>query len=684
MATDGEQLSTAPSNNTNKDDVEGEPVGVVNKEDKNTTKVETKGSGEGGELSEGSNKGTRGHRSYKAGKYRHRRRVYYSSSSSSSEDDDYSSRRYRRSKQPVKGDYTRTSYNYSHLRTSMFPPIAHSKSPYFDGNNYQKWRVSMEYHLRTAHQSLWSFVKLGGEIPDGTEEFLTPEIEQAAYFNDHAMSILYKSLCDEEFAKVDGINNAHEVWMSIKIGHEGTKHIKKAKIELLEGELGRFTIGDDESPSEMYTRAKALINKIRNLGSKKWTEREFSKLLLRAFAPRNITLVTMIRENPNFKYMTPQEVLGRIANHETFQVAARHAVELTRAMKGEASKPNIALKASKKSKEVAEESSHEGASDSSVDDEEMALFIKKFKRFMRRDHKTYDDKKDFKKSRSKRQCYKCGDHDHLIADCPLLKNKGKDKEEKKYHKDKKKHYKKRYTGEAHIGKEWVSDDSDSSSSEDEGNIATFAFNKSSLFPKDKHTCLMAIGGKRKVKTSHSPKYTTSDDDDHDKSSSSSEHAYSSHDDEVDFKSLHMFRGIDKNAMAKMEELMDELLEKEKLLVKKEEQLTLEKEKSLKLEKIVAQEKEKYESLDMELSKSVEANNSLKSANVALQEKLDQANKLLEEQFDTFLSSTTSPILETSTSNSTMALTCEKCKHIDLDAIACHESTIANLKMHVRS
>jgi hypothetical protein len=54
--------------------------------------------------------------------------------------------------------------------------------------------------------------------------------------------------------------------------------------------------------------------------------------------------------------------------------------------------------------------------------------------------------------------------------------------------EKKKNYRKA-KGEAHIGKEWDSDYS-SSDSEDEG-LAASAFNKSSLFPNERRTCLMA-------------------------------------------------------------------------------------------------------------------------------------------------------------------------------------------------
>jgi hypothetical protein len=61
-------------------------------------------------------------------------------------------------------------------------------------------------------------------------------------------------------------------------------------------------------------------------------------------------------------------------------------------------------------------------------------------------------------------------------------------QDKKGKKEKKKFYRK-MKGEAHIGKEWDSDCS-SSDSDDEG-LAASAFDKSSLFPNEHHTCLMA-------------------------------------------------------------------------------------------------------------------------------------------------------------------------------------------------
>jgi hypothetical protein len=109
----------------------------------------------------------------------------------------------------------------------------------------------------------------------------------------------------------------------------------------------------------------------------------------------------------------------------------------------------------------------------------------------------------------------------------------------------------RAKGEAHLGKEWDSNCS-SSDSDDEG-LAASAFDKSSLFPNERHTCLMAK--EKKVRIQDSPKYSSSSDED-------------SSDDEVDYTDL--FKGLDRAKVDKINELIDALNENDRLLENQED------------------------------------------------------------------------------------------------------------------
>jgi hypothetical protein len=109
--------------------------------------------------------------------------------------------------------------------------------------------------------------------------------------------------------------------------------------------------------------------------------------------------------------------------------------------------------------------------------------------------------KDYK-PRSKRVC-KCGKPGHFIAKCPMSSESDKDDENKGKKKEKKRYYK-RKGSDAHMCREWDSDESstDSSSDEDAANIAV---NKGLLFPNIGHKCFMAKDGKvKKVQSRATP------------------------------------------------------------------------------------------------------------------------------------------------------------------------------------
>jgi hypothetical protein len=68
--------------------------------------------------------------------------------------------------------------------------------------------------------------------------------------------------------------------------HEGTQPIRKAKIEILEGQLDRFVMLDDETPKEMYNWMKLMVNKVRAYGSNRWTNKLMVQRMLRAYTIR--------------------------------------------------------------------------------------------------------------------------------------------------------------------------------------------------------------------------------------------------------------------------------------------------------------------------------------------------------------------------------------------------------------
>jgi ubiquinone biosynthesis protein UbiJ len=330
---------------------------------------------------------------------------------------------------------------------------------------------------------------------------------------------------------------------------------------------------------------------------------KWSRIFLRSLIFRNPTQVQLICGDPRYKLMSPEEVIRKFVSFELMIKGSKHIVDLE---KGDTSTPEVQPVAFKATEEKKEEStsSRLPIDASKLDNEEMTLIIKSFRQILKQRRG-----KDYK-PRSKRVCYKCGRPGHFIAKCPMSSDsdRGDDKRGKK---EKKRYYKKK-GGDAHVCREWDSDESstDSSSDEDAANIAV---NKGLLFPNVGHKCFMAKDGKKKkVQTRTTPKYTTSSD----KGSSS--------EDEDDL--LTLFANLNMQQKEKLNELIGAIHEKDELLDSQEEFLIKENKKHVKVKNAYAQEVEKNENLTKELSICHDSITNLRNENASLNVKIDKLNE----------------------------------------------------------
>jgi hypothetical protein len=186
-----------------------------------------------------SNDSSSGHRR-KDGKKKKTRRikeiVYYDSDESTSsqkdEDNDYKQK-------TVNSNF---SFDYSRIpqsSNSHLLSIPLGKPPHFDGEDYGFWSHKMRSHLFSLHPSIWEIVESGMKFDSSDSPVI---INEQIHRNAQATTVLLASLCREEYNKVSGLDNAKQIWDTLKISHEGNDVTMLTKMELVEGELGRFAM----------------------------------------------------------------------------------------------------------------------------------------------------------------------------------------------------------------------------------------------------------------------------------------------------------------------------------------------------------------------------------------------------------------------------------------------------------
>ncbi|GJZ33615.1 zf-CCHC domain-containing protein [Tanacetum coccineum] len=146
-----------------------------------------------------------------------------------------------------------------------------------------------------------------------------------------------------------------------------------------------------------------------------YSSKNYVRKFLRALHPKWRAKVTAIEELKDLTSLSLDELIGNVKVHEMIIKKDSEIV------KAEVKRKSLALKAKK-------ESSDEECSTSGSEDEEYAMAVKCFKKFFKRrgrfvrqprnDKKTFQRSRDDKTSKNDRKCFRYGDPNHLIGECP--------------------------------------------------------------------------------------------------------------------------------------------------------------------------------------------------------------------------------------------------------------------------
>ncbi|GJS14983.1 zf-CCHC domain-containing protein [Tanacetum coccineum] len=283
-----------------------------------------------------------------------------------------------------------------------------------------------ETYVKSKDLDLWHIITNGDFLPfqnnpETKKDEIVPfdkqndDLKRKLSKNNEAKMVIYNALPRKEYERIFMCETAKDIWNSLLVTHQGNNQVKDNKIDLLVQQYEQFTIPEEESIDNAFAKFNTIITSLKAL-DESFSSKNCVRKFLRALHPKWRAKVTAIEESKNLTTLPLDELIGNLKVHEEIIKKDFETVKSKREQNR-----SIALKARK-------ESSDENSSSSDSEDEEYAMAVRNFKKFFKRrgrfvrqphdERKPFQKYKDDKNGKSERKCFKCGDPNHLIGECP--------------------------------------------------------------------------------------------------------------------------------------------------------------------------------------------------------------------------------------------------------------------------
>ncbi|GJS99582.1 zf-CCHC domain-containing protein [Tanacetum coccineum] len=240
--------------------------------------------------------------------------------------------------------------------------------PLFESDSFIYWKNRFETYVKSKDLDLWHVITNGDFQPIQQNpktkldevipfEKQSDDLKKKLLKNNETKMVIYNALPRKEYERIFMYNTAKEIWKTLLITHQDNKKVKDNKIDLLVQQYEQFVISEDKSIDSAFARFNTIITSLKAL------DEDLTSLSLDEL----------------------------IENLKVYEMTIKKNSEIVKA-KGE--RKSLALKAKK-------EYSNE-----------------EFVRQPRNDKKTFQRSRDDKNGKGDRKCFRCGDPNHLIGECP--------------------------------------------------------------------------------------------------------------------------------------------------------------------------------------------------------------------------------------------------------------------------
>nr|GEY05493.1 zf-CCHC domain-containing protein/DUF4219 domain-containing protein/UBN2 domain-containing protein [Tanacetum cinerariifolium] len=203
--------------------------------------------------------------------------------------------------------------------------------------------------------------------------------------------VIYNALPRKKYERIFMCSTTKEIWKNLLITHQGNNQVKDNKIDHLVQQYEQFVNSEDEFIDSAFPRFNTIITILKAL-DEGYSSKNYVRKFLRALHPKWRAKVTAIEESKDLTSLSLDELIGNLKVHKMI------IKKDSKIVKAKVKRKYLALKAKK-------ESSDEECLTYGSEDEEYAMA-------------TFPRSRDNKNGKSDRKCFRCGDPNHLIGECP--------------------------------------------------------------------------------------------------------------------------------------------------------------------------------------------------------------------------------------------------------------------------
>ena len=140
--------------------------------------------------------------------------------------------------------------------------------PYFDGSNYDFWKVRMRAFLCSIDEAVWDAIEIGWTKPEAAKSIWDKAALAASNANSKALNAIFCGMSLDEFHRISHITVAKEAWQILETTYEGTKKVKDTKLQMLTTRFEELRMSEDESFDSFYNKLNEVVIGKFNLGEK--------------------------------------------------------------------------------------------------------------------------------------------------------------------------------------------------------------------------------------------------------------------------------------------------------------------------------------------------------------------------------------------------------------------------------